>query len=270
MDDSSDRYRPTLERFSGFADEYDRVRPSPPDALAALLGQLTGVARAELVVDLGSGTGLSTRYWAVRADRVIGIEPSADMRSEAVRRTHSPNVAFREGYSNATGLPEHCARAVTCVQSLHWMEPVGTFREAARILIPGGALVSVDYDWPPVSGSWRADAAWKACEDIADRLEESLPGPRPPRWPKPSHRERMQASGWFRSTRELALHHVDEGTAERFIGLLLSQGGVQDLLKAGRSEAELGIDELRAIAGSELGARPRPWYWTARVRVGIT
>ena len=39
------------------------------------------------MVDLGSGTGLSTTIWAPLADRVVGIEPSADMRRQAAART---------------------------------------------------------------------------------------------------------------------------------------------------------------------------------------
>ena len=67
-------------RFSGFADLYDDARPTPPLALAALLASYAGVERPALVVDLGSGTGLSTRWCAPWADRVIGVEPSDDMR----------------------------------------------------------------------------------------------------------------------------------------------------------------------------------------------
>jgi protein-L-isoaspartate O-methyltransferase len=38
-----------------------------------------------LVVDLGSGTGLSTAVWAEQARRVIGLEPLAAFRREAAR-----------------------------------------------------------------------------------------------------------------------------------------------------------------------------------------
>ena len=64
-----------IQRFSGFADIYNQFRPSPPDELSNLLTQFAGMEAPELAVDLGCGTGLSTRYWAGRARRVIGIEP---------------------------------------------------------------------------------------------------------------------------------------------------------------------------------------------------
>lgn len=263
------QFAPTIERFSGFARDYDRHRPSPPAALASLLAQYRGPETPALVVDLGSGTGLSSRYWAERAVAVIGIEPSADMRLEASRQTSDANVQYRDGYAHATGLPAQCAQIVACMQALHWMEPHGTFTEARRILAPGGLFAAIDYDWPPASSSWRADQAWSACQERAARLEAALPGARPPRWDKSGHAGRMRASGCFCLVREVALHHVDAGSWRRHVGLLRSQGGVMDLLKAGRSESALGIPELESIARLELGELARPFFWTARVRIGL-
>jgi SAM-dependent methyltransferase len=269
MPDSTLSFAPTIARFTGFAADYNRHRPEPPAALAALLSQLTGEALPALVVDLGSGTGLSSRYWAERARRVVGIEPSADMRAEALQQTHAANVEYREGYGHATGLPDRCAQIVICMQALHWMDPQATFAEARRILVSGGAFAAVDYDWPPVTPSWRADQAWRTCNEHATRLEAALPGERPARWDKSGHLGRLQGSGCFRFTRECVLHHVDEGNAERFLGLLRSQGGVMDLLKAGYTEDNLGISELESIARTELGPELRPWYWSTRVRIGV-
>jgi SAM-dependent methyltransferase len=64
---------------AGFAEHYDRYRPRPPLALLELLPPLAGVERASLVVDLGSRTGLSSRFWAERADQVVGVEPNEAM-----------------------------------------------------------------------------------------------------------------------------------------------------------------------------------------------
>jgi predicted RNA methylase len=43
------------------------------------------------VVDLGSGTGLSTGIWAAHAERVVGIEPLDEMRQVAEATTTAPN-----------------------------------------------------------------------------------------------------------------------------------------------------------------------------------
>ncbi|HKB90297.1 MAG TPA: class I SAM-dependent methyltransferase, partial [Opitutaceae bacterium] len=149
-----------VERFTGFADVYDKYRPTPPAVLADIINHFAGLTRTHLVVDLGAGTGLSTRYWADKADEIIGIEPTADMRNQAVAHTAAKNVSYSEGFSHRTGLPDRCAEIVSCSQALHWMEPHATFQETARILKPGGVFAANDYDWPPTTGSWEADAAY--------------------------------------------------------------------------------------------------------------
>ncbi len=42
-----------------------------------------------------------------------------------------------------------------------------------------------------------------------------------------------------------------------------------DLLKSGQSEEQFGINELRQIAARTSGALPRPWLWSAPVRMGV-
>ena len=43
-------------------------------------------------------------------------------------------------------------------------------------------------------------------------------------WSKDKHLTRMQDSGCFRYMKELVVHHMEKGNAERFIGLTLSYG----------------------------------------------
>src|SRR6266702_4150416 len=90
-----------VERFMGFADVYDAYRPRPPLAVLDILTQLAQASQPALVVDLGSGTGLSTAIWAGRATEVVGVEPSADMRRQAEARTamlpDAANIRFQEG-----------------------------------------------------------------------------------------------------------------------------------------------------------------------------
>lgn len=266
----AETFAANINRFTGFAALYDRHRAGPPAVLAQLLAQFAGGGRPGLVVDLGSGTGLSTRYWADKAERVIGIEPTPDMRRQAAAATTAPNITYQEGFSHATGLPGRSAQILCCLQSLHWMEPRGTFEEAARVLARGGVFAACDYDWPPVTASWEANAAFESSRRTARRLERELhTGDRLQQWDKAGHLARMEASGCFRHVTEAVVHHTDEGNADRLVGLLLSQGYMQDLLKKGVTEGELGIDTLRHTALHTLGPAPRPFFWSARVRIGV-
>ena len=60
-----------------------------------------------------------------------------------------------------------------------------------------------------------------------------------------------------------------QGNIERFIDLLLSQGGVMTLLREGVSETRLGIGHFRAIAARALSPKAQTWIWSSRVRLGV-
>ena len=261
-----------VERFMGFANTYDKYRPQPPMVLIDILLQLAQIKHPRLVVDLGSGTGLSTCIWTNRADSVIGIEPSADMRhiaEENARQMPNSNVRYQNGYSHDTGLADTCADIVTCSQSLHWMEPEPTFAEVARILRPGGLFAAIDCDWPPTM-NWQAEEAYAQFDEQGKKLGEARGFYRDVKqWDKEGHLKRMQASGQFRFTKEIVVHHSEMGNAERLVGLALSQGGVATVLKRGLTEEEIGVPEFRATVQRVLGDTPSPWYFSYRVRYAI-
>jgi hypothetical protein len=150
------------------------------------------------------------------------------------------------------------------------MEPQTTFQEAARVLRAGGVFAAIDCDWPPFSGSWQLDQAYGdlmkrvSAFESEHRLSEGLR-----RWSKEEHLSRMQASGCFRFVKEIALHSVEPGDADRYVGLAASQGGLQTLLKAGIDGSRIGLDAFREAAMRLLGDQPRPLHFTYRVRFGV-
>ena len=259
-----------VERFMGFADVYDAHRPKPPGVLVGLLRQLAGTSFPRLVVDVGSGTGLSTVFWAAHAERVVGVEPSGDMRRQAEGAAGGlGNVSFINGTSTATTLADASADIVTCSQSLHWMEPAGTFAEVARVLRPGGVFCAYDCDWPPAV-NWEAERVYNEFMAAAETLEaEHKTAKGVHKQDKEGHLGRMRESGRFRYTREITLHHTEVGTADRLVGLALSQGMIAGLIKRGLSEPEIGIDRFRSELQRILGNGEQTWYWSYRLRVGI-
>ena len=250
--------------MSSFAESYDRYRPHPPDALLELLARLAGVERPALVVDLGSGTGLSARAWSGRADRVVGIEPDDAMRAVAEER--GGGVEYMAAGASATGLPDACADIVTCSQSLHWMELEPTFAEVGRILRSGGVFAAYDYDMTPVVDP-EIDQAFEAVADTAVALRQTtgLISPWTHRHAalKREHLAAMRASGAFRYVRETVLHSVEPGDAERLIGLVRSLGAVEV------HRDQLSFDELERVAQHVLGDRTEPFWFGYRVRLGI-
>jgi SAM-dependent methyltransferase len=249
----------------GFASGYDSHRPSPPQALLDILCLEAQAERPQLVVDLGSGTGLSTRAWAERADEVVGVEATLEMREQAQAATSAPNVRYVDAYAQDTGLPEATADIVTCSQSFHWMEPEPTLAEAARILRPGGVFAAYDYDWPPVV-HWEVEAAF---EEMIRRLGVKRAERRNPRYGKDKHLDRIRASGNFRYAREVVFHSHERGTAERIVGMALSLGPLTKMLREGMSEEELGLAALRNAAAAAFDDREVELILGYRVRLGV-
>ena len=128
---------PSATRFDGIADAYARYRPSyPADAIDAILDGLPNPAD---VVDLGAGTGTATRLFKNVGARVIGIEPSADMRAAAL----ASGLDVRDATADATGLPDACADLIASFQAFHWFATDAALAEVKRILRRRGRFAAV-------------------------------------------------------------------------------------------------------------------------------
>jgi ubiquinone/menaquinone biosynthesis C-methylase UbiE len=269
-EDLVEHYSERLLRTSGysgdgFAAGFDSHRPSPPPALLDVLCLEAQVERSRVVVDLGSGTGLSTRAWADRADEVVGVEASPEMRAQAEAATSAKNVRFVQAFAQETGLPDGMADVVTCSQSFHWMEPEPTLAEAARILRPGGVFAAYDYDWPPIV---HPDVE-SAFEEMIQRvgMRRALRGRS--RHTKDEHLDRIRESGHFRYAREVLLHSRERGSADRIVGMALSLGPMTVMLTEGVSEKEIGLAALREAVARTLGDREVEMFLGYRVRLGV-
>jgi SAM-dependent methyltransferase len=135
--------------FQGLARLYARHRPSYPEPLllrlkTAIDRSATEQADNRVVVDIGSGSGISTRlirrYLGPRYE-IIGIEPNPAMIQQAVADT-SPelNIKYISGDAEHQPLASACAVGMVAAQAVQWFERVVFYREAARVLMAGGTL----------------------------------------------------------------------------------------------------------------------------------
>lgn len=266
-----------VDRFSGYKDLYDQHRPrAPREAVRILTGYLRHKPR--LVLDVGCGTGLSTFAWKNDAETIVGIEPNDDMRSKAEEKLRAlqaedadaGRIRFLSGYSNKLEFPDDSADLITCSQSFHWMEPVSTLAEAARVLKPGGIFAAYDCDWPP-SASWEAEQAYMELLNKADQLLKERQNKQDQAYKrdKESHLACIQQSGHFRYAREIVFHNRETCNSKRYIGLALSQGGLQTVIKLGFTDLDDELERFQALVKEYFQDRTLETLFSYRMRIGI-
>jgi ubiquinone/menaquinone biosynthesis C-methylase UbiE len=139
------RFNPTV-RFTGLAGIYAKYRPGYPVEALDFIRRRCGLGDGSVLVDVGCGTGISSRLFATHGLRVIGIEPNAEMRAAAGAEPVSegcPRPIYRDGRAEATGLSAQSADAVLAAQAFHWFDAEAALREFHRILKPGGWAILV-------------------------------------------------------------------------------------------------------------------------------
>jgi SAM-dependent methyltransferase len=107
---------------------YDRARPSYPDAMIDDL--VKDSPRA--VLDVGCGTGISTRAFSGRGCNVLGIEPDARMAAIAVEHGLDVEISSFESWDPAGRFFD----LLVCGQSWHWVDPAIGPAKAADVLVP--------------------------------------------------------------------------------------------------------------------------------------
>jgi SAM-dependent methyltransferase len=126
--------RSRASSFGEMAQLYDRSRPSYPDALVdELMDAHGGVAE---VIDVGCGTGISSRVFAARGCHVLGVEADARMAEVARESGLDVEVSTFEAWDPAGRWFD----LLTAAQAWHWVEPTIGSTKAAAVLRPGGRV----------------------------------------------------------------------------------------------------------------------------------
>jgi ubiquinone/menaquinone biosynthesis C-methylase UbiE len=136
---------PMAERgrsFDAWAGEYDRYRPTYPDALFEFIADELDLPPHPRVADLGAGTGRASIAMAGREWRVTAVEPGGPMLDVLRSRgdTEGVTVETVQATAEATLLEAAAFDLATAAQAFHWFDKQAALKEMARIVRPGGGL----------------------------------------------------------------------------------------------------------------------------------
>lgn len=213
--------------FGAHADAYERARPAWPDEAARWLVP----EDAQLVVELGAGTGKLTRAVAALGVRVVAVDP--DPRMLAVLRCF--DLEGVEGSAEAIPFGDGVADAVLAGSSFHWFELEPALREIHRVLRPGGRLA---FGWN------HRDVRHPTIAAMSDVIYSSRPSRQTSGWRRRDWPPAVVASGLFRDVEHTLIEHVHEFPREALQDHLLSYSGLVALPEEQRRREFTAVAEI--------------------------
>jgi ubiquinone/menaquinone biosynthesis C-methylase UbiE len=130
--------------------------------------QRIGVAARGCVLDVGIGSGLNLPFYAEQADRVIGVDPSAELLRFAEKRASQTSLPIQLLRGSGEALPienESIDTAVVTFTLCTVWNPAMTLAEVRRVLKLGGRLLLAEHGRAPEAGvaRWldRITPIWK-------------------------------------------------------------------------------------------------------------
>ncbi|HET6921188.1 MAG TPA: class I SAM-dependent methyltransferase [Jiangellaceae bacterium] len=136
----------TRSDYDEMSGRYDEGRALPLDRLDGwrrALAEFVPCRSDARTVDVGSGTGLWSVAFATWFDaRIVGVEPSAGMRSQAAAKRSHPSVAYVAGRGDAIPLAgDRCSAAWLSTVVHHFRDLEAAALELRRVLRPDAPVL---------------------------------------------------------------------------------------------------------------------------------
>jgi SAM-dependent methyltransferase len=132
--------------FSKQSDFYARYRPVYPNHLYDFIS--AQVKDKNLVWDVATGNGQAAIRLSDLFKEVYATDLSENQLKNAAAR---PNITYRQEIAESCSLPDVSADLITVATAVHWFDKEKFFREADRVLKPGGVLFVWSYGGCPVN-----------------------------------------------------------------------------------------------------------------------
>jgi len=139
---------------AGEAAKYRLSRPEHPaaivEAVVAFLREgYTGAALSQ-ALDVGCGSGLSTKNLVPHFPRVLGVDVSSAMVEEARSSHPLAGLEFATGSADHLPLPDASVQVVMAGRAIHYFNQEQFFQEVHRVLAPGGVVAYYSVHFPTV------------------------------------------------------------------------------------------------------------------------
>jgi SAM-dependent methyltransferase len=213
--------------FGEHADAYERARPAWPEEAARWLVP----EGAELVVEVGAGTGKLTRAVAALGVRIVAVEP--DARMLAVLR--EGGLEGIEGTAEAIPVADGEADAVIAGSSLHWFDFDRALTEFRRVLRAGGRF---GFGWN------HRDERHPAIAAMSEVIYSSRPSRQTSGWKRRDWASEVARTGLFGEVEHMLFEHVHELPREALGDHLLSYSGLAALAAPERRREFAAVAEI--------------------------
>jgi len=184
--------------------DYAAYRAGYPDAFYEVLAAIGIGQPGQLVLDLGTGTGVLARAFAKRGAIVTGVDIAANQiaAASALAAQDGLDIAFQVCAAEAVDFPEDSFEVISAGQSWQYFDAAVMVPKVLRLLTADGCLVLTNLLWLPH-------------KDRIARQTEALVLQYNPDWKGAGYRGTMPpVFAWARDHFDLRTFHVMEAALE--------------------------------------------------------
>jgi len=129
--------------FDAYAGDYHAVRPGYPDRLFADLKEQCKITEKSQLLEIGAGSGISTKELAKLGGMVVAVEPGGNLAEIARKQTASfGNVRIVESMFEDFH-SDFKFDVVLAFTAFHWINEAAKYQKVADVLQDDGSLVLV-------------------------------------------------------------------------------------------------------------------------------
>ncbi|XP_030066046.1 putative methyltransferase DDB_G0268948 [Microcaecilia unicolor] len=127
---------------------YQKYRLPPPDEVQKLILSYLEEKKQKpfsLAVDIGCGTGQSTRALSSHFEKIVGTDISKAQIEEAKRASCASNISYCVSPAEELPFEDSSVDLITAAAAAHWFNIKKFLKEADRILKPSGCMALYSY-----------------------------------------------------------------------------------------------------------------------------